>query len=405
MKEAGRSLGLVLAVFGLLYNVSFLVAPSVSTGRVALLLLLLWTGRRGVEEVIAFLRIHWVESALFAIVTLYQCVLYVSASFADFTQLSRLIHLALFAGVGGLVVAVACRLEILRFVEAFTAAVTLQSLFIGYSFASAGYREWLSSLVIQGGNVPLTSGFQPPGFSNGAGAALSLIQGLGVFTALYGVRFAPRARERLLFGIAGVANALSTLVVARTGMQMALVFVLVFALTGGVGTLMRYAGIATTVVIVVALIGGRIVTALTDVNPKLPASLERDVRLFLEGRQEASFRELLSQPVPALNVETVLGTGLVAAPDRVRNASGNDSGYIETYFALGLPMATVFYAMMLMLTSLLWARTHYEPLLGALIGVMFVVELKEPFMFKYAYPFLALTLLWLRQGVALTHSS
>ena len=47
-------------------------------------------------------------------------------------------------------------------------------------------------------------------------------------------------------------------------------------------------------------------------------------------------------PIPSLSIRTILGTGEVFNPNTMKNASGNDCGYIQTYYSLGLVLAFYF---------------------------------------------------------------
>ena len=88
--------------------------------------------------------------------------------------------------------------------------------------------------------------------------------------------------------------------------------------------------------------------------------------------------------MPPLTVETLVGTSLVVRGDV--NASGHDSGYIQTYYALGAGAALAFYVGFLLLSlSTIVRRSDRLPLLVFLLS-LFVIEVKEPFLFKYSAP-------------------
>ena len=80
----------------------------------------------------------------------------------------------------------------------------------------------------------------------------------------------------------------------------------------------------------------------------------------------------------------MVGTGLVAGAAGEGNATGNDSGYVQTFFALGLIGGGLFYGAVAALLLGLVRRTKDGALLGVLTVAMFVIELKEPFLFKYS---------------------
>lgn len=402
MTGPARFAVLTALVFGLIYNISFLAAPSVTTGRLAVLALICWTGRKGIRALHGHLTRHWAGGAILGVVSLYTAALFFLSWGEDFSQPSRLMHLTLYSFVGAGLVVAAVDGNRLQFLQAFAAATAVQSLLIGYSFGSVSYREWLSSLLVQGGNIPLTRGVSAPGFSNSSGALLSLIQGLGAFAGMLGVRLSRGRGEQVGFGAAALLCALSTLVVGRTGMQLTLAAAVLFALTSGPGGLLRL-GVAIGVVgLLVGLYWNPLLDALSNINPNAPATLERAFRVFVLRTDEPSVQSLLAQVVPPLGLETTLGTGLVVGGLGGGNASGNDSGYIQTYYALGLPMAIIFYLTILSVFVRLWATSDHRRVMAGLIALMFVVELKEPFILKHVYPFFALALLWLSQPIAAT---
>jgi len=70
------------------------------------------------------------------------------------------------------------------------------------------------------------------------------------------------------------------------------------------------------------------------------------------------------------------------------------SGYIQTYYALGFPAALIFYGAFYAYLLSAFARVRTERVALAVLAVaMIVLEVKEPFIFKYALPFFLLVLL------------
>lgn len=388
-------LGLLAALlFAALYNISFRLAPAVTSGRVAILILLaLYAGS---------LRHAWRQTlgpsqpqiACLILVTLYAAAQFVLEG-SDVTQLSRLVNFGFYVLLGAPLFAVASGHSLRRFLQAMVLATSAQALFIAISFVSPGYRAFLADILVQGGNIPLTAALQVPGFSNSAGALLSLTQGLGVFAALLAARLAPRRGTRRAYFMLAVACMLSIIVVGRTGLQLSIgLFVAYFVLAGPVA-LGR--AIVTSVLLAVALTSGGayFLTTISARNPESARTLEWAFEFFLKGRQGTFFREFLGeQTIPPLTVGTLVGTGRVAAEDGIANASGSDSGYVQTYYALGLPAAMIFYGAFFTLAIARLAQVRTEVItLALLVAVTALLEVKEPFIFKYALPFVLLVLL------------
>src|SRR5262249_46557179 len=145
---------------------------------------------------------------------------------------------------------------------------------------------------------------------------------------------------------------------------------------------------AATAILVASSFPDEIADTLSRYNPAFSSTISWSLGVFQRGAADPVLNDLVGQPVPPVTLETLLGTGLVV--DRYGNASGNDSGYIQTYYALGLVMAAVFYLAVAALMLKYAIRARYAFPLMALVASMFIVEYKEPFVFKYTYPFFVL---------------
>jgi hypothetical protein len=318
-------------------------------------------------------------------------LLYGLNGFADSNQVSRLFHFLAYAIFGVLVFGVLVRSNPYRFASAVALAGLVQAILVAYSYVSADYRSWLSDLLVQSGNIPLTTGIQAPGFSNSSGALLSVNQAVAVFCALYAARLAGSAKSVWAHTAAAFAILLSTLVVGRTGLFLSIAFFVLFVVVNRG----RHRTAIVTLMLIGATIGiaasGNLVSRLSQVNPDVTNTLEWVVDIG-RGRESALVSDLRNQGLPTLTpLEVLVGTGRVA-DDAIGNTSGSDSGYVQTYFALGAISGTIFYGA---LASLLWQdlrRLRERIVLGALVVAMFVVEVKEPFIFKYSLPFVAFSL-------------
>jgi hypothetical protein len=392
---------LVVLLFAYIYNISFLAAPSVTTGRVALLLLLPpYAGSLAP----AWRAVGPAQRAALLVVLLvlaYAMLQLLLVSEGDTVQFSRLMHFVFYVLLGSALFAAASGYDADRFARAFALTTALQGALIFYSFVAPGFRHWLSRLLVQGGNIPFTTPLQAPGFSNSSGAALSLVQALGMFTALLAARRAEGRPRRLLL-LAGAVAGASTLVVGRTGLQLALLFACFFVFYGPPARALRNLCLLGSAVLALAVVGDGLLALLSTVVPTAADTVAWAFEFFLRGTGSGFFQEFFGrQDVPSLTLETLVGTGRVTAYDGVTNASGHDSGYVQTYYALGLPMAVAFYLAVAAALSEAWALARQQRgALAALVTAIFVVEVKEPFLFKYVMPFLAFALLWLARPAA-----
>ena len=384
---------LSILMFLFIYNISFLAAPSLTTGRFVIIALMIALFSRVYKESLYFVRENWFSFFIFAFVLFYSLVLYIFNGRVDNTQFSRSFHFLLYSIFGFLLFSTLLKHDLYKFVSIFSLATLIQSLFIIYSYISPEYREWLSNLLVQGGNIPLSEATQVPGFSNSSGALLSVIQALGVFSALYAGRLSRSLHTIYFYIFIAIINMASTIVVARTGFFLSIAFfVLFFIIT--IKKERRALIVGTVAVLVVIYFSGsRLYTFISDYNPKIEYLGNWVSGFFQQGTQEESLKELLTQHIPPLTFETLVGTGLVVEGEV--NASGNDSGYIQTYYAIGLIIALAFYMALLGILIKYIYLSKDRLLFGTLVLCMFIVEIKEPFIFKYTYPFFVFSLIFI----------
>lgn len=392
MTALARELAAATAIFFLLYNISFQAAPPVTTGRVVLLVLLVLGGPSLVRLLVRTARQHAVWVTWIAGLAGYSLLLWYFSGRVDLTQTSRLLNFAVFVLLAPVVVLATCAPTLERLVRAVTLAALAQAGFIVLAYLSPEFRGWTASVLVQGGNIPLRTAFQVAGFSNSAGAAHSVTQAAGAFCAIYASRLATRPRTAALYVAAAVAIGASAVLVGRTGMLLSVVFIVAGL---GLAARLRHVVTSASVLTVVAALVVYNFDAIVDraylVNPAVGRTLTWSLGAFTRLVHDPSVQELAGTPIPPLEVDTLLGTGLVTSHGT--NASGHDSGYVQTYYALGLVAAILFYGGFALMLLRGWLRQRERLLLALLILAIFAVELKEPFIFKYAAPQVAVALL------------
>lgn len=114
---------------------------------------------------------------------------------------------------------------------------------------------------------------------------------------------------------------------------------------------------------------------------------------------------LSEMPIPELSIETFFGTGLSNIIDD-SNASGHDSGIIQTYYSIGLIMSIVFFSTYLYVLHRAFSWTT-KKIAFFLATIFFLIELKEPFIFKYSHLFIILLIYFssLKENQALRKSN
>ena len=119
--------------------------------------------------------------------------------------------------------------------------------------------------------------------------------------------------------------------------------------------------------------------------------LNRNLQLF-DIKNDNSLLTLKSMEIPKITSKTIIGTGLITN-EYGYNAAGHDSGYIQIYYSLGLPMSVVFYFNILyqFIKSLILNKKYLDSNLKkyviGFIFIMFIIEYKEPFITKQVLPF------------------
>jgi len=206
--------------------------------------------------------------------------------------------------------------------------------------------------------------------------------------------------------VSAIIISASTFLVGRTGVLLACVFVGIFAVEAIARRRWMVIGTGVAAILTMVILGSVALQVAAD-----RAGVDADflkswsLELFTHGTSAASYGDLASQPIPALSFATLIGTGLVnASAPWTGSASGNDSGYIQTYYALGLPATVLFYLTVAYLAWRSSLRSSAPYLLGVLALAMFVVEAKEPFMFKAPLPIIFFTLAFLRLARTETRS-
>ncbi|MEO7217059.1 MAG: hypothetical protein ABI026_02610 [Gemmatimonadaceae bacterium] len=387
-----------VAAFMVIFNITFAALPSPSTlGAVVRVgtVFLLWIG---IDAYRRFVNDDAGALLLLLALTGYAFVQWALTGFSDSGQAVRAFAFVLYGIYGALLMASLFRGDDMAFVRACTIAGALQAVLIVYSFMSPDYRVWLSGVVQQSGNIDLVTGFSAPGFSNSAGALLSVSQAACVFAAVYGSRQAQRLWVQIAFVVSALLITASTVLAGRTGLILSCAFLGVFGVDAAVRNRWRVISAALICILVLAIVGNAAIQAVATRAGADPAFLKSwAFELFQKGTGAASYSDLASQPVPGLSLSTIVGTGRVtAAAPWAGTASGNDSGYVQTYFALGLIASVLFYSTVAWLSLRATMRANAPLLLGAFAVSMFVIEAKEPFMFKSPMPLMLFALAFMR---------
>ncbi|PWF48902.1 hypothetical protein C7C56_009290 [Massilia glaciei] len=349
---------------------------SLTTGRVAVVLLLVWALWEGRDYMSVFRTKAWIIFLpLPAVILQYIFV-------PDFGQLSRFLHLAIYSFLGGALVATLAR-DIGIVLRATLLAVSVQSLLLFFSFFSTEYRFWFDSIVFSGSNFDASYVYRAPGFSSAGGASLSVIQSFGMLVGWLLLRknlFYERVigNSRYLIFLAMIMATASCIVVGRTGLLMCCAFLIIFIFS--VESRMHFGIFASLFLVSGFAFFGDSVSGLLANDFSSDYFTTWAFGMF--SGEDDTLTTLSGQAIPSLTSETFFGTGLSNIVDGV-NPSGNDSGFVQGYYSMGLPFAVLHYVAYLAALYHVLKWLPFKPRVAVCI-ILFAIELKEPFLFKYS---------------------
>lgn len=380
-----------IVVFFIIYDFSFVAFPSLTSGRIALLIIvydLLYRRKITISRNIVYFL------AILFILLIGSLIQYISSN--DFIQSSRLLWFTIYSVITPVFLSKWFK-DSKEFLQIFLLATTLQSVIATFSFFNPLVKQNILNIIIVGGNDMEEIIYRAISFSGASGAALSVIQFCGVFSGLILLKsFTHSIKNSALIWICVVVTLLSTLIIGRTGLLCSLLSIIVFSVPQfNFRKLVWFSGI----IILVTQIN-----FLTILESQTESISGFNVEFFLNWIEEAftvkdnhTANVIQEMPIPPLSINTIMGTGEVFNTEKLVNSSGNDSGYIQTYYSLGIIMAIIFYISYFMF---LISETKTKNLFSILFFVflMFIIEFKEPFIFKYILPFFILTLIFLSKN-------
>lgn len=380
---------LVLFSFSVIYNISFIGNKLFTTGRFAVFLLTCLVLFRGINL-----------SRFFSNKTVWLLFLpfpYVAFQFLlvrEPTQLGRYINLFVLSYLGAFLVSHFVKnTKLLCF--SILIAVSLQAIIIIYSLFSMDYRMWLSTVVEQYSNFDFEDGFRAPGFTNGSGASLSVKQSLGVFAGVFLLNEFKKDKaismlKHIFVQFLMFICLLSCIVSGRTGLLLSILFMIFTMFLNRYSIKFTLIGLVS--IFALLLLSGEII------KTYLPEKFSYDFILSwafsVFTGEDNTIKTLSDMPVPQLSVETILGTGKLQ--EGGIDAIGHDSGFIKTYYCMGLFWSLIFYLsyLFVLLKTTNWLKGTIHIIVAL---TFFILEVKEPFVFKYAHMYVLLSIFYCYQ--------
>ena len=371
-------------IFFLIYDIHFQFMPYVTTGRIAFLYLLL-TNFQSLKLLVKEYKNFLLIMFFLLFISLIQSIFS-----HDSTQSLRFFYFIIYVLICPLLLAYRIN-NFEKTSRFFLIAISFQSLILIYAFFNPSFKTVLETYIIYGGNFGVEDLYRSFGLSSSSGAALSLIQGLGTGIGFY-ILYSDKSRWKWLTIFLTVLCFFSTLFVGRTGLLVSFIFLSVYLMFSlKFINLFKY-------ILIISLVSYFSFGDLLESNLNSIEGFKTDffLRWISEGFDVQDNKTvdalLYKQPVPELTLQTlVIGTGTIS--ENGVNTSGHDSGYIQTYYSLGLILTFLFYFSFFFYLKKNFTSLNIK-LIYFLIILIFLLEMKEPFLFKYAEGFIIMSFLF-----------
>lgn len=387
----------VLLSFAMIFNISFVFAPSLTSARIAFFIIIVLS----YNKIFYCLRNEskfYISRCFFYILCcsfLFSVVQFLLSS-GDSTQVSRLLYFFLFSIVGAIGISSLLDFDINKVSKAIVYAIFFQSIFIFVDYNSVLFHSFVTHKLVQPENYK-EDWIRAVGLTNGGGSSLSMILFSGFVVCLYLLNDTKQWREKSLYVFMAVSIMGSTVLTGRTGLVLEILFLLTFPLYNRSFNFARilksYLSLFLFISLFLYLLDNYLLNIMLDANDKFEFLL-----LWLEEIGEfgsgGTVNALKEMNVPPVSLDTILGTGYVKTSEGF-NASGSDIGYVQTYYSLGLIFTVLFY--LSLFSYLSWNFYKYFGkkyfFWQTLVILIFFAEYKEPFIFKYSLIFVVFTVL------------
>lgn len=378
--------------FGLVFNLSFSSYPSASTGRLALAVMAMIYGR----DALLLIRRFAISNSLSLLVLI--APLPFSMFWLSFnggeesTMVSRASWFLLFVVLAAFLYVRMCQHKLSLAMAYFLVAMLAQAIFVFYSMLNPDFRIWVDRILVESGNIDFTDGVRFSGLSNGGGAALSVQLSLGVASAIVLLSQTKSYWIKNILIIAALFLTASTIFVGRTGLYLSILMLLFTPFLFRKGLLLSFILLFIFSFFVYPLVQEVAESGVEIENNQI--KLDRtmawafDVIITGESSSAEALASDLSYARELSSLELLIGSGRVLDANGY-NYANHDSGYLQTIYAIGLPLSVAFYLVLFLIyiRLLRFEKGNLKVIGLALALMVLALEIKEPFVFKYTLPF------------------
>jgi hypothetical protein len=379
---------LILLCFFIFYDIEFSFLPFLTSARLAVILLL----------ITSFFNINLNKSFLLGLFIFLICFIYSFLQFLFVGDSTQSIRIFWFIVLGWIVPLLFIYSSFRFFEFSFSVFIAglIQSVLVLVMFFNYDFRVFTLQLINTSTNISETEILQRAfGFTSLTGSSLSIVQALTFFSGLLFLRISPKLKfwPMVLFWLSMLCILFSMVLIGRTGLLISLFALFVYFI------LYQSWVLNLSIILFLAFLISvfdfiQLFTSLTSDLVGFNSDWFVDwIREGFSFRSNSTVEQLKEMYVPPLSFKTLLGTGRVISENGLTNASLNDSGYVQTYFSLGLFMSVLFYVSFLFLSFYRWLLGERNIFILFLLVILFLIEYKEPFIFKYAFPCFLTTIL------------
>ncbi len=274
-------------------------------------------------------------------------------------------------------------------------AIVIQSVIALFSFFSPAVKMFIVNFVEIGGNSIVETNYRAIAFASNTGSALSVVQFVGVCSGLLLMaRNKLSVSNQIIIHTGLLIIIVSLIFIGRLGLMLSVVFYVIYSIF--------YFNFYRVFIFGSLLFIFNFVDFVSIFENKASNIEDFNVEFFYNWIGEITKIEdnhtlevLQEMPIPPLTMETLIGTGYVFDAEYGVNVSGNDSGYIQTYYSLGLLATVIFYISYLvyLFGQVIDVEIRLRNFIIAIILALFLIENKEPYIFKYTFSFFMVTML------------
>lgn len=184
--------------------------------------------------------------------------------------------------------------------------------------------------------------------------------------------------------------------VARTGFYAALIlflFVNFYDLKKIIKTIKRL-----VLIILISIILGVSFNAFQNndsINTELISYTIKRLDEIFSGSESKTYQSISKMNIPTLSFETTIGTGVRKGTTLNGEWIWHDSGYVQRYMGLGIVMAFFSYLSLFVYQTYLINKIKLRKkriFFYLIVALMMIIEVKEPFIYTLAYPFVTIVL-------------